>query len=85
MGDTLLKHGKLVDLDLNCTGKFVPKSTQMLHLGYKVSSDTAYCCTGSAPWLYCWMIKEKGYNITGNETCEDPQIMKRTCEFPILW
>jgi len=59
VGETLLKHGKLVDLDLNCTG--------------------------SAPWLYCWMIKEKGYNITGNETCEDPQIMKRTCEFPILW
>ena len=28
---------------------------------------------------------EKGYNITGNETCDDPQIMKRTCEFPILW
>lgn len=59
VGDQMLKHGKLVDLDINCTG--------------------------SAPWLYCWTIKEKGYNITGNETCESPQIMKRVCEFPILW
>jgi len=59
VGDTMLKHGKLVDLDINCTG--------------------------SAPWLYCWTIKEKGYNITGNETCEEPTIMKQTCEFPILW
>lgn len=59
VGDQMLKHGKLVDLEINCTG--------------------------SAPWLYCWTIKEKGYNITGNETCEAPQIMKRVCEFPILW
>ena len=59
VGDTMLKHGKLVDLDINCTG--------------------------SGPWLYCWTIKEKGYNITGNETCEEPQILKRVCEFPILW
>jgi len=59
VGDVMLKHGKLVDLDLNCTG--------------------------TGPWLYCWHIMEKGYNITGNETCDDPQIMKRTCEFPILW
>lgn len=59
VGDQMLKHGQLVDLDINCTG--------------------------SAPWLYCWTIKEKGYNITGNESCEAPQIMKRECEFPILW
>merc|ERR1719356_1226398 len=56
VGDVMLKHGKLVDLDLNCTG--------------------------TGPWLYCWHIMEKGYSITGNETCDDPQIMKRTCEFP---
>ena len=58
-GDKMLKHGMLVDLNINCSG--------------------------SAPWLYCWMRKAKGYNITGNETCEDPAIMKNTCEFPILW
>jgi len=58
-GELMLKHGKLVDLDLNCTG--------------------------SAPWLFCWVIKEKGYNITGNETCEQPTLLKAECEFPILW
>jgi len=58
-GELMLKHGKLVDLDLNCTG--------------------------SAPWLFCWVIKEKGYNITGNETCEQPTLLKNMCEFPILW
>ena len=46
---------------------------------------TQLICLGTGPWLYCWHIMEKGYNITGNETCDDPQIMKRTCEFPILW
>ena len=38
-GETLLKHGDLVDLNIDCSG--------------------------SQPWLYCWQIKEKGYNITG--------------------
>jgi len=42
-------------------------------------------CTGSAPWLYCWEIKEKGYNITGNETCSNPSLEKQFCEFPIIW
>ena len=42
-------------------------------------------CTGSAPWLYCWEIKEKGYNITGNETCSNPSLEKEFCEFPIIW
>jgi len=58
-GDTMLKHGALVDLNIDCTG--------------------------SAPWLYCWEIKEKGYNITGNETCSSPSLAKQYCEFPILW
>jgi len=58
-GEQMLKHGKLVDLDLNCTG--------------------------SAPWLFCWVIKEKGYNITGNETCEQPTLLKTECSFPIIW
>ena len=31
IGDQTLKHGKLIDLNLNCTG--------------------------SAPWLFCWVIK----------------------------
>jgi len=58
-GETLLKHGALVDLNIDCSG--------------------------SSPWLYCWVIKEKGYNITGNETCDDPRLLKADCEFPILW
>jgi len=58
-GDKLLKHGNLLDLNINCSG--------------------------SAPWLYCWMRKGKGYNITGNEKCDDPSLMKSACEFPILW
>jgi len=42
-------------------------------------------CTGSAPWLFCWQIMQKGYNISGNETCQQPQLLKTECEFPILW
>jgi len=59
LGEQMLKHGKLVDLDISCSG--------------------------SAPWLFCWSIKEKGYNITGNETCDTPTLLKTDCEFPILW
>lgn len=58
-GEKMLKHGMLLDLNINCSG--------------------------SAPWLYCWTRKANSYNITGNETCDDPAIMKATCEFPILW
>jgi hypothetical protein len=59
VGSSMLKHGDLVDLNVNCTG--------------------------SAPWLFCWNIQEKGYNITGNETCVNPTLLKSYCEFPILW
>jgi len=61
-GETLLKHGEIVDLNIDCTG--------------------------SAPWLYCIYRKEKGYNITGNETCDSsnpPSLLKTECEFPIIW
>lgn len=61
-GETLLKHGEIVDLNIDCTG--------------------------SAPWLYCITKKEKGYNITGNETCDStnpPSLLKSECEFPIIW
>ena len=44
-GETLLKHGDLVDLNIDCSG--------------------------SQPWLYCWQIKEKGYNITGEHGHDD--------------
>ena len=27
----------------------------------------------------------QGYNISGNETCQQPQLLKTECEFPILW
>jgi len=42
-------------------------------------------CNGSGDWSYCWSIKPKGYNITGNETCEDPQYLKAECDFSIIW
>ena len=29
--------------------------------------------------------QEKGYNITGNETCVNPTLLQNACEFPILW
>ena len=88
VGDVMLKHGKLVDLDLNCTGE-LSSSVEVYFFTEKYAPSmmqkTQLICQGTGPWLYCWHIMEKGYNITGNETCDDPQIMKRTCEFPILW
>lgn len=58
-GDTWLKHGKLLQLDI--------------------------LCDGSGPWNFCWSINDAPYNITGNETCFDPQQMAQACEFPIIW
>lgn len=58
VGDQLLKHGQLLDLNV--------------------------LCDGSGPYLYCWQLKETGYNITGNETCDQP-LFRKTCDFSILW
>ena len=30
------------------------------------------------------MMQETGYNITGNETCEQP-LFRKNCDFSILW
>jgi len=46
--------------------------------------DLNILCGGSGPWLFCWKIVEKGYNITGNETCHDPKY-REDCEFSLLW
>lgn len=42
-------------------------------------------CDGSGPWEYCWSIKNSGYNVTGNETCVDPQTLSVHCQFPAVW
>ncbi|XP_023346843.1 uncharacterized protein LOC111715712 [Eurytemora carolleeae] len=46
--------------------------------------DLQIACDGTGPWLFCWKIVAKGYNITGNETCSDPQYRK-VCDFSIMW
>lgn len=55
---------------------------QLLKHGQLV--DLSLLCNGSGPFLYCWQLKETGYNITGNETCAQPMYQK-DCMFPILW
>jgi len=57
-GHKTLKHGELVNLNIDCNG--------------------------SGAWLFCWQIVEKGYNITGNEVCDDPKYRK-DCSFSIMW
>jgi len=59
------------------TGDVMLKHGQLVDLNVK--------CNGSGDWSYCWSIKEKGYNITGNETCIDPQFLKADCDFSIIW
>ena len=34
--------------------------------------------------LMMMMMQETGYNITGNETCEQP-LFRKNCDFSILW
>jgi len=58
-GQTVLRHGKLVDLD--------------------------FSCDGSGPWISCWSIKPRDYNVTGNESCSDPETLSTSCEFPVMW
>jgi len=57
-GHKTLKHGQLVNLNIDCEG------------------------TGG--WLFCWKTVEKGYNITGNETCDAP-MYRKLCNFSIMW
>ena len=48
--------------------------------------DLSVGCDGSGPWSYCWSIKDKDYNITGNETCVDPEELPGpACQFPVVW
>jgi len=61
----------------NVTGDVMLKHGQLVDLNVK--------CNGSGDWSYCWSIKEKGYNITGNETCDSPQYLKSECDFSIIW
>jgi len=68
---------KLPITNMTVTGSVMLKHGQLVDLNIK--------CNGTADWKYCWSIKEKGYNITGNETCEDPSVMKNSCDFSIIW
>ena len=47
--------------------------------------DLTVSCDGSGPWEYCWSIHTQGYNVTGNETCVNPQPLVSLCEFPTVW
>jgi len=47
-------------------------------------------CDGSGPWSLCWGAKPVPYNVSGNETCDDPGMGKKvskgdSCHFPIMW
>jgi len=61
----------------NVTGDVVLKHGQLV--------DLNVACDGTGDWSYCWSIKDKGYNITGNETCSSPQYLKTECDFSIIW
>jgi len=42
-------------------------------------------CDGTGPWGFCWFLVEKGYNITGNETCEHGiNTSPDVCDFSIM-
>lgn len=47
--------------------------------------DLSLTCDGTGPWTYCWSVRDKDYNITGNETCSSPEILLDECSFPIMW
>lgn len=60
-----------------------------------VSGDTWYrndgrllrikiSCDGTGPYQYCILVREGGYNITGNETCPTPEVTN-DCEIPFVW
>ena len=62
---------------LNVSGETWLKQGELL--------DLSLHCDGSGPWEYCWSIKDSSYNITGNETCNDPSRLEDACVFPIIW
>jgi len=62
--------------NLNVTGDKLLKHGQLV--------DLTIGCDGSGPFVYCWQLKETGYNITGNETCDQPFFQDK-CEYSILW
>lgn len=62
---------------LNHTGDTWLKHGKILNLNFT--------CDGSGPWTYCWAIKDNPYNVTGNETCMEDQILNNVCNFPVMW
>jgi len=47
-------------------------------------------CDGSGPWAACWGSRPVPYNITGNESCSDPDMSEihtnsDHCLFPVYW
>jgi len=64
--------------NINYTGKTMLKHGELV--------DLLITCNGSKNWNFCWSMKEKGYNITGNETCETPPTeLSYRCETNIIW
>eukprot|EP00088_Acartia_fossae_P030900 TRINITY_DN31877_c0_g1_i7.p1 TRINITY_DN31877_c0_g1~~TRINITY_DN31877_c0_g1_i7.p1 ORF type:complete len:457 (-),score=62.77 TRINITY_DN31877_c0_g1_i7:863-2233(-) len=46
--------------------------------------DLNLSCDGTGPWGFCWYQVGKGYNITGNETCDDAIQTSNDCDFSII-
>ena len=63
--------------NMSVTGDLWLKHGDLLDLGVS--------CDGSGPWNFCWSVKKAGYNLTGNETCFDPQIVQTSCQFRVVW
>jgi len=64
--------------NVSITGEKTLKRGQLINLDLD--------CTGTGPWGFCWYRVEKGYNMTGNETCDDAEITTspKECSFPIM-
>ena len=77
---TIESRAPMTQLDVS--GNTWVKNGDMLNL--KVNAD------GSGPWTYCWNpYAPIPYNITGNETCDDIDMItyhiENNCNFNIIW
>lgn len=81
---------------LHKSGNFTANITALVPImNVNVSGDTWYrddgrllrikiTCEGTGPYKYCLILKEGAYNVTGNETCLNPEVTN-DCEIPFAW
>jgi hypothetical protein len=62
--------------NVSITGEKTLKRGQLINLDLN--------CNGTGPWGFCWYLVEKGYNITGNETCDSGIATSNECDFTIM-